>query len=344
MDQSLESVFSFAVPKNELSEDGALIMNIAAQVLGAAHMESKGFSFVRVRDVKVEGAASSMVAFVSKPDPQFPARSTRHYLSVGQDLACVIRTMCLRLWADSGVFPAVDNEGQELFFPREAKSEIPYGAESLWSNGQKTNRGPKTSAPKWYSDAYDSLRPNRLSCFEASYSYAILFTILHELGHIKCHHFEEDGIGLSKREEELEADFSALVAMFSAHALTGTERKVGSALVIQMTVGVIATFVVFHLQYLRGTPDKAGRERLRGYPTVSERVSQLIRLMPLRCEVVPEHWFDDLLVVMQATLEISALHPSFGFVLGTGWIERGYSSLPVSFGKLLSRADLGKRL
>ena len=315
-DEGILYVLDRAIRTEELSPDGHFLLSVAEKVFGSEISEVDGRKYVRANS-EVSQTCSKVVAFVTNSDLTFPAVSGASRVEISQVYASAIRTMCLRLWADSRFLPV---ENLRLYFPREPVHEVPWGAELVWHDQLKAD-----TVPDWYVDAFNSLNQTRKDCFFASYSFAMLFTFLHEVGHFKCGHFARNS-SLDVSQKELEADRSAIVAMFNSQHFIGLDRKNKNLTITQMALGLVATFVVFHLLLIRNSPATAGRVKHHGYPAVSERASQMIRMLSLRDKLVPEAWFGDVITVTRVLLDVASLHPAFGYVIGTGWIGHGYNS------------------
>ena len=321
-DLAIETVRSFSVKRRDLSTDGNLVLQIAARLLHSEISETDGFSFVRAGNV-IPAVGSNVAVFVSMSDPAKPAFSNSDYMAVSQDYAATLRTMCLRFWADKGVLPSVTNGSRPLWFPQAARAEVPWGAEFMWSDCDSSTEASKcgdATMPDWYITALNTLENNRLVHFQASYSYAILFTLLHELSHIKLGHYTNQR-KMQRYQKELDADGSAIFAMFHSPILSNCMGEPARIMVLQMATGVIAAFVVFHLLLIKKFPATAGLERHQGYPTVSERSSHMLNLLTQRSRLAPNSWFGDLIAVMRVLLDVASLHPAFAYVIGTGWIR-----------------------
>ena len=317
VDLGIEWLRSQDLKSNSLTDDGQNILALASLILGSDIEQFEERSFVRSKQRTAQ--VKNIVAFATNSSLQEPAVSSANHIAISQMYASTIRCMCLRLWADSG-FSTLDNDSR-LHFPKQPRNEIPWGAELLWMDLIT----PET-VPDWYEEALNSLTPPRRECFEASYFFALMFTLLHEIGHIKFAH-HQSGTELDRHHKELEADRSAIAStFFSPHLLEAAEHQAKNTL-LQMASGVIATFIVFHLLITKNSPKTAGQTYHQGYPTASERIAQLIRLLPLREKTASATWFREYTEVIRIILDVASLHPAFGYVMGTSWIGFGYSLL-----------------
>ncbi|MEI7700397.1 MAG: hypothetical protein WCK86_11415 [Planctomycetia bacterium] len=319
-DAGLEYARSFSI-RSDLSTDGQLLLKIASQLLKSTIRSEEDFFYVRGQAIP-NLLNSDVVVFIKTPDSSLPASSGAEYVSISQSFAALLRTMCLRCWADSGVLPELENGGLELYFPRDARSEIPWGAELLWATNDSLDIRSDLSVslmPDWLEAALKSLSVGRRSHFDSSCAYALLFTLLHELGHIQCGHFS-DRRHIGRYEQELEADSFAMESLF--YSGTGIDAATSSKeTILQMTIGILSCLVVFHLLLIRNSPATAGRTYHQGYPTVSDRVAQMIRVLQHRNKSFHSSGFCEMITVVRALLDVASLHPAFGFVIGTGWVS-----------------------
>ena len=317
--QIIESDMS--LPTSKLTSDGRLVLEIAACLADSTIMETAGRSYVRGHATGIAGG-ECLWFFVGQPNLEVPASSNSHaqaganYIRICQLYVRQIRFLCLRILADNEVLFGVGGQGTTFAFPRKPKHDLPFGVEALWLSDKNWTNTSVNLVPDWYSEAISGLSPTRRSLYHESVAYAILFTILHERGHLSCRHHARPH-GISRHQQELQADAVAadgLLVMIGA-GMSHEDRSVTFA---AMTIGLLAAFMVFHLLVLRKSATTAGREYHQGYPTAGERLSEVARLIA-RFQLDGENSaLGDAISFMRICNQVAGLHPAFAFVVGTG--------------------------
>jgi len=329
-DEALVHVQVCSVCGPALSSDALLVLEIADRMFGGPHGHVDGRPF-REFGIGKNGSEQKVCLFVSQPKEPLLAHSQKTpssrffgFVAIREDYLRAIRILCLRLWADSGVAHHLGGT-EDLFFPQAPRSEIPWGLESLWlvSEDRGTvDSGTNELVPDWYESALSSMSAERKEYFSASVTFAVLFVILHEIGHLNFGHF---GTSIGKHEQELQADGFAISEMLLT-VLSPEDYLNPDSLLVSMSVGIAAAFILFHVFMIKQFPTKAGLIYHNNYPTASERFSQVFDALIARGAMQPRGSLNDLLKVITVFLEIGSLHPAFAFVIGTGWVR-----IPVDF-------------
>lgn len=308
---------------DSVGSDALLVLEIAARLLGGTRLNVDGCPYHKF-SIGTGEFQQKLCLFVSQQKTALPAESRRTptsrffgFVAIREDYLKAIRFLCLRLWADSGM--ANDTEGAAtLFFPKDARSELPWGLESLWLESESceaVDGHTHELVPDWYEDALSSLSAERKDNFYASVSFAVLFVILHEIGHFRLGHFDQSP---ETHERELQADGFAICEMLLT-SLSAADAPDADSVLVTMSVGIAAACILFHVMILKRSPVEAGLRHHNDYPTAAERFSQVFHALIARSAIQPDRWLRDLLAVLRIFLDIGSLHPAFAFVMGTGW-------------------------
>lgn len=306
-----------------VGSDASLVLEIAARLLGGTRLKVDGCPYHEF-SIGTGHFQQKLCLFVSQQKSQLPAESRRTshsrffgFVAIREDYLKAIRFLCLRLWADGGMAHGTEGTAK-LHFPKEPRSELPWGLESVWLDSEicKTVDGhTRELVPDWYESALSSLSASRKDNFSASVSFAVLFVILHEIGHFRLGHFDRSP---ETHERELHADGFAIGEMLLT-TLPAANAPDADSVLVTMSVGIAAACILFHVMILKRSPVEAGLRHHWDYPTAAERFSQVFHALIARSAIQPDHWLRDLLAVLRIFLDIGSLHPAFAFVMGTGW-------------------------
>jgi hypothetical protein len=133
------------------------------------------------------------------------------------------------------------------------------------------------------------------------------------LAHHSLQHFDDND--QSRHQKELFADTEAIT--HTLFRLTGTGFR-SEQIYVAKTIGILATFLVFHLHQVLQCPSNILTREEQGYPSISERVSNLLDIALDGTRRGAMHG-DEFFKCHRLVIAIAGVHPAFSYSIGAPW-------------------------
>lgn len=241
-----------------------------------------------------------------------------HFFLSGRYVASTF-VLIARLFADKSIYSNAEGPTEEIIFPVEQVSEVPLGVEQLWITWNEeleqfgnVNHFDQVT-PIWLKEAWRTMGEERRGLTKIAFYTAMEFTIRHEFAHHSHQHFEDNH--QSRHQKELVADTEAITHTLFRLTGTGFRRE---QIYVAKTIGILATFLIFHLHQVLQCPSNILTREDQGYPSISERVSNLLDIAfdgTRRGTMHGEEFFK----CHRLVISIAGVHPAFSYSIGAPW-------------------------